>query len=144
MVNPRLLPPASDVFVTLWDLIQRPRIQSDIGVTLVEVMTSFAISVPVGVAIGLVIAESRYLSEVFKPLLFFLFSVPKSIFLPLFILAFGISFSQKVAFGFVSSFLTMVICTTAAVESIRNDHITTARSFARRKRRLYDACTCRV
>lgn len=140
-VNPRLLPSASDVFVTLWDLLQRPRIHSDIAVTLLEVLTSFAISVPVGVAIGLIIAESRYLSEVFKPLLFFLFSIPKSIFLPLFILAFGISFMQKVAFGFVSSCLTMVICTAAAVESIRADHITTARSFGATKsqivRRVY-------
>ncbi len=141
MVNPRLLPPASDVFVTLWELLQRPRIHSDMAVTLLEVLTSFAISVPVGVIIGLIIAENRYLSEVFKPLLFFLFSIPKSIFLPLFILAFGISYSQKVAFGFVSSFLTMVICTAAAVESIRDDHITTARSFGATKsqivRRVY-------
>ena len=128
-VNPRMLPPASDVLATLWDLLQRPRIHSDIAVTLLEVVVSFAISVPVGVAIGIVIAESRFLSAVFKPLLFFLFSIPKSLFLPLFILAFGISFTQKVAFGFVSSFLTMVICTAAAVESIRADHVMIARSF---------------
>ena len=127
--NPRLLPPASDVFATLWDLLQRPRIHSDIAVTLLEVVVSFAISVPVGVILGIVIAESRFLSAVFKPLLFFLFSIPKSLFLPLFILAFGISFTQKVAFGFVSSFLTMVICTAAAVELIRADHVMIARSF---------------
>jgi NitT/TauT family transport system permease protein len=129
VVNPRMLPPASDVLATLWDLLQRPRIHSDIAVTLLEVVVSFAISVPVGVVLGIVIAESRFLSAVFKPLLFFLFSIPKSLFLPLFILAFGISFTQKVAFGFVSSFLTMVICTAAAVESIRADHVMIARSF---------------
>ncbi len=66
-----------------------------------RVVVSFALSVPVGVVIGIVIAESRFLSAVFKPLLFFLFSIPKSLFLPLFILAFGIGFTQKVAFGFV-------------------------------------------
>jgi ABC-type nitrate/sulfonate/bicarbonate transport system permease component len=128
-VNPRLLPAASDVFVTLWELLQRPRIHSDLAVTLLQVLVSFAISVPVGVFIGIVIAENRFLSDVFKPLLFFLFSIPKSLFLPLFILAFGISFTQKVAFGFVSSFLTMVLCTAAAVESIRADHVMIARSF---------------
>jgi ABC-type nitrate/sulfonate/bicarbonate transport system permease component len=36
--------------------------------------------------LGVAIAESRYLSRVFDPLLFFLFSIPKSIFLPMFIL----------------------------------------------------------
>jgi len=128
-VNPRLLPPASDVFVTLFDLLQRPRIQSDIVVTLAEVALAFAIAVPVGVALGVIVVESRFLGEVLRPLLFFLFSIPKSIFLPLFILVFGISFSQKVAYGFFSAVLTMVISTAAAVESIRPDHVTVARSF---------------
>ena len=62
-VNSRLLPPVSDVFATLWDLLQRPRMQSDIAVTLLEVIVSFAISVPVGFIIGIIIAESRFLSE---------------------------------------------------------------------------------
>lgn len=129
LVDPRLLPPASEVLATLGSLLWAPQIYWDIGVTLTETLLAFAIAVPIGALIGLVVAENRYLGEVFKPLLFFVFSIPKSVFLPMFILIFGISFSQKVAFGFLSCCLTVAIAAAAAVESIRQDHVTVARSF---------------
>ena len=52
---------------------------------------------PIGALIGFLIAENRYFAEVVKPLLFFAFSIPKSIFLPMFILVFGVGFSQNPA-----------------------------------------------
>ena len=128
-VNPRLLPPATDVFATLLDILQRPKVRADLLVTGAEVLTAFAISVPVGALIGLFVAENRYWGEVLKPLLFFVFSIPKSIFLPMFILAFGIGFAQKVGFGFFSTIFIVIMSTTAAVEPVRADHVTVARSF---------------
>ncbi len=41
MVNPRLLPSASDTIVTLFDLLQRAKIQSDLAVTALEVIIAF-------------------------------------------------------------------------------------------------------
>src|SRR6185503_17269602 len=82
IVNPRLLPSASDTLVTLGDLLQRATIQKDLAVTATEVVTAFALAVPVGALIGFLIAENKYFSDVAKPLLFFAFSIPKSIFLP--------------------------------------------------------------
>ncbi len=61
LVNPRLLPPASDVLATLWDILQRPAVHADLVTTALEALVAFAISVPVSVLIGLVLAESRYL-----------------------------------------------------------------------------------
>ena len=90
MVNPRLLPSASDTLLTLVDLLGRSSVRSDILVTGAEVLTAFVIAVPCGALIGILIAEKRYFAEVAKPLLFFAFSIPKSIFLPMFILVFGV------------------------------------------------------
>jgi ABC-type nitrate/sulfonate/bicarbonate transport system permease component len=128
-VNPRLLPAASDALSTLVELVQRPSVRGDLLVTGSEVALAFLIAVPTGAAIGLLIAESRYWGEVLRPLLFFLFSVPKSIFLPMFILAFGIGYAQKVGFGFFSTVLIVAMSTAAAVESVKPDHVTVARSF---------------
>jgi len=105
IVNPRLLPSASDTLVMLWELLQRAGIRDNLLVTASEVLTAFIIAVPVGALIGFAIAENRYFAEVAKPLLFFAFSIPKSIFLPMFILVFGVGFSQKVGFGFFSTIL---------------------------------------
>jgi ABC-type nitrate/sulfonate/bicarbonate transport system permease component len=64
-----------------------------------------------------------------KPLLFFAFSIPKSIFLPMFILVFGVGFSQKVGFGFFSTVFIVIMSTTTAVESVKVEHLTVARSY---------------
>jgi ABC-type nitrate/sulfonate/bicarbonate transport system permease component len=129
LVNPRLLPSASDTLVTLYELLQRASVQNDLMVTGLEVLVAFVLAVPVAALIGFLIAENRYFSEVAKPLLFFAFSIPKSIFLPMFILVFGVGFSQKVGFGFFSTIFIVIMSVTAAVESVKNDYITVARSY---------------
>jgi len=129
LVNPRLLPSASDTLMTLADLLQRSSVRSDILVTGAEVLTAFVVAVPAGALIGILIAENRYFAEVAKPLLFFAFSIPKSIFLPMFILVFGVGFSQKVGFGFFSTIFIVIMSTTTAVESVKVDHLTVARSY---------------
>jgi len=129
MVNPRLLPSASDTLSTLGDLLQRASVRNDLAVTAQEVLTAFALAVPVGALIGYLIAEHRYFADVMKPLLFFAFSIPKSIFLPMFILVFGVGFAQKVGFGFFSTIFIVIMSTTTAVESVKVDHLKVARSY---------------
>jgi NitT/TauT family transport system permease protein len=129
LVNPRLLPSASDTLATLGDLLQRASVRNDLLVTAREVLTAFALAVPFGALVGYLIAENRYFADVMKPLLFFAFSIPKSIFLPMFILVFGVGFSQKVGFGFFSTIFIVIMSTTTAVESVKLDHIKVARSY---------------
>src|SRR6266849_10891874 len=129
MVNPRLLPSASDSFAMLWELLQRASVRNDLVVTASEVATAFVLAVPVGALIGFLIAENRYFAEVTKPLLFFAFSIPKSIFLPMFILVFGVGFPEKVGFGFFSTIFIVIMSTTTAVESVKVDYLTVARSY---------------
>jgi ABC-type nitrate/sulfonate/bicarbonate transport system permease component len=129
LVNPRLLPSASDTLAMLGELLQRASVRKDLAVTATEVVTAFALAVPVGALIGFLIAENRYFSDVAKPLLFFAFSIPKSIFLPMFILVFGVGFAQKVGFGFFSTIFIVIMSTTTAVESVKVEHLTVARSY---------------
>jgi ABC-type nitrate/sulfonate/bicarbonate transport system permease component len=129
LVNPRLLPSASDTIATLGDLLARAGVRADLVVTGAEVLTAFIIAVPVGALIGLLIAENRYFAEVMKPLLFFAFSIPKSIFLPMFILVFGVGFVQKVGFGFFSTIFIVIMSTTTAVESVKPENLLVARSY---------------
>ena len=97
-INALLLPPLSQVLTTLVELLGRASVQEAVTVTALEVIVAFVIAVPLGALAGILIAENDYLSEIFKPMLFYVFSIPKSIFLPMFILVFGIGFQQKVAY----------------------------------------------
>src|SRR5258708_31996966 len=45
-VDPRLLPPLSDVIASLIDILGRPAVKYDLLTTLTEIVIAFAISVP--------------------------------------------------------------------------------------------------
>jgi NitT/TauT family transport system permease protein len=129
IVNPLLLPPLSDVLGMVGDLLQRGQVREALGVSAAEVLLAFVIAVPLGAALGLLIAENDYLGEVFKPMLFVVFAIPKSIFLPLFILALGVSFQQKVAYAAFTTTFVVLMSAAAAVESVKQDYLLVARSY---------------
>ncbi len=129
VVNPLLLPPLSDVLAMLAHQLGRPQVHEAIFVTAGEVILAFLIAVPLGAAVGVLIAENEYIGDVFRPMLFYVFSIPKSIFLPMFILVFGIGFQQKVAYAAFSTTFVVIMSAAAAVESVKADHILVARSY---------------
>jgi len=113
----------------LGELLQRAQVREALGVSAAEVLLAFVIAVPLGAALGVLIAENDYLGEVFKPMLFIVFSIPKSIFLPLFILVFGITFQQKVAYAAFTTAFVVLMSAAAAVESVKQDYLLVARSY---------------
>ena len=129
IVNPLLLPPLGDVLAMLGNLLGRPVVHEAIGTTAAEVLVAFVIAVPLGAALGVLIAESEYLGDIFKPVIFYVFSVPKSIFLPMFILVFGIGFQQKVAYAAFTTTFVVLMSAMAAVESVKAEHVLVARSY---------------
>ena len=129
IVNPLLLPPLSDVLAMLAQILGRSQVQEAVAVTAAEVILAFMIAVPLGAAIGVLAAEHDYFGQVFKPMLFYVFSVPKSIFLPMFILVFGIGFQQKVAYAAFSTMFIVIMSAAAAVESVKADQVLVARSY---------------
>lgn len=141
IINPMLLPAFSDVVVMLGDILMRPQMHEAIRVTALEVLLAFAIAVPLGTVIGIVIGENDYLSQIFRPIIFYIFATPNSTFLPIFILVFGIGFQQKVAYAAFSATFVVLMSASAAVESVRPDHVMVARSFGATRlqilRRIY-------
>ena len=83
-----------------------------------DVIPAFLVAVPVGLFIGFTLAEVPFLGALLRPLVNFLFGVPKSIFLPIFILVFGVSIPQKIAFGVFTTVFVMIMGGIAAVQSV--------------------------
>jgi NitT/TauT family transport system permease protein len=129
VVNPMLLPPLSDVLSTLIDILGRGNVRHAIAVTSAEVAVAFVIAVPLGAALGVLFSENAYLGAIFRPMLFYVFSIPKSIFLPMFILVFGIGFPQKVAYATFSTVFIVIMSASAAVESVKAEHLLVASSY---------------
>src|SRR5262245_24653703 len=128
-INALLLPPLSQVLTTLVELLGRANVQEAVAVTALEVIVAFVIAVRLGGLAGIGIAENDYLNEIFKPMLFYVFSMPKSIFLPMFILVFGSGFQQKVAYAPFTTGFVVLMSATPPVEPVTRDHILVARAY---------------
>jgi ABC-type nitrate/sulfonate/bicarbonate transport system permease component len=124
-----LLPNPVKVWDELKDVLASGEFLPDLQVTLTEVAIAFAISCTSGVTLGYLISRSPYLVRVFEPLLAGIYSVPIILFLPLFVLFFGLGPGSKIALGTTISFFPIVLNTIAGFRTVEPIFITAARSM---------------
>jgi NitT/TauT family transport system permease protein len=124
-----LAPAPSTVVESLVRLAGRPEVLASLGVTAWEVLAAFLVALPAGLLLGFLLAEVPVLGALFRPLVNFLFGVPKSIFLPVFILVFGVSIPQKIAFGVFTTVFVLIMGGIAAVQSVPRELITVSRVY---------------
>ena len=137
LVDRDLLPPLSEVSALLWRFLQDPRFLADLGVTAGEVGVAFAIAAPLAVSTGFLLGERLHLAEAFNPAVHFILAIPQSVFLPVFILAFGIGFLEKVLFGITHAYFVIVVNSFAAVRSIPRPLVAAARVFGATRAQIY-------
>lgn len=137
LVDPDLLPPLSEVSALLWGFLQDPRFIADLGLTASEVAVAFIIAAPLAISTGFLLGERVHLAEAFNPLVHFILAIPQSIFLPVFILAFGIGFLEKVLFGITHAYFVIVVNSFAAVRSIPRPLVSAARVFGATPAQIY-------
>lgn len=137
VADPNLLPPVIEVLALLWQFLQDPSFLTDLGVTAGEVAVAFLIAAPLAVSTGFLLGERVHLAQAFNPVVHFILAVPQSIFLPVFILAFGIGFVEKVLFGFTHAYFVIVINSFAAVRSIPPALVSAARVFGATRTQIY-------
>jgi NitT/TauT family transport system permease protein len=129
VIDARIAPAPSTIAPMIVELLARGAVLQSLGITAWEVAVAFLLSIPVGFFIGFSLAEMPGIGAVLRPVVNFLFGVPKSIFLPVFILIFGVGFEQKVAFGIFTTIFVLILGGIAAVESVPRELITVARAY---------------
>jgi NitT/TauT family transport system permease protein len=135
--DPRLLPPFSEVVRVLGGLLQDERFRGDLAITLSEIAVAFAIVGPLGLAAGFFLGENPAAYRLLGPALHLLLSVPKSIFLPVFIFAFGIGFLQKVVYAVTLAFFIVILNGIAAARSVPAGLVTAARAMGATRQQIY-------
>jgi ABC-type nitrate/sulfonate/bicarbonate transport system permease component len=128
-LSPILLPNPVKVWAELSDVLGTGEFWPDLRVTLTELATAFAISCTSGITLGYLISRSPFLIKVFEPLLAGVYSVPIILFLPLYVLWFGLGPASKIALGATISFFPIVLNTIAGFGYVDKIFITAARSM---------------
>ena len=128
-ISPILLPNPVAVFHELTDVLRTGEFIGDLRITLSELAIAFSISATVGITLGYLISRSQYSIRVFEPLLAGIYSVPLILFLPLYVLFFGLGESSKIALGVSTSFFPIILNTIAGFGYVDRIFILSARSM---------------
>ena len=128
-ISPILLPNPVAVWHELVDVLLTGEFVGDLRVTLTELAIAFSISSTLGITLGYLISRSQYSIRVFEPLLAGMYSVPIILFLPLYILFFGLGEPSKIALGASISFFPIVLNTIAGFGYVDRIFVLSARSM---------------
>jgi ABC-type nitrate/sulfonate/bicarbonate transport system permease component len=109
----------SQVLEQLWPkVLGEPRVLAAIGVTLVELIVAFLMSVVFGMLIGVLVGMTDIGRKSFYPIVLLLYGIPQAILLPLFVLVFGLGPASKIAFGFSHGVFPVIVNTIAGMRNV--------------------------
>jgi ABC-type nitrate/sulfonate/bicarbonate transport system permease component len=128
-VSQILLPNPIVVYHQFVDILSSGEFLPDLRVTLTELAVAFLISSTSGITLGYLVSRSQYLIRVFEPLLAGVYSIPIILFLPLYVLFFGLGPASKIALGTTISFFPIVLSTIAGFGYVDRMYVVAARSM---------------
>jgi NitT/TauT family transport system permease protein len=109
----------TQILAELWPkVLGEPQVRAAIGVTLIEMVVAFAMSVVFGMLIGVLIGMTNIGRRSFYPIVLLLYGIPQAILLPLFILMFGLGPAGKIAFGFSHGVFPVIVNTIAGMRNV--------------------------
>jgi NitT/TauT family transport system permease protein len=109
----------SQVLAEFWPkVLGAPEVRRAIGVTLIEMVVAFAMSVVFGMLIGVLIGLTNIGRRSFYPIVLLLYGIPQAILLPLFVLVFGLGPASKIAFGFSHGVFPVIVNTIAGMRNV--------------------------
>lgn len=136
-LNRVFVPPPSEVFVALGQLIQSGQLFRDLGVSLVRVGLGFLYGGVPAIALGLLMGISPLVRAIVRPIATAIYPIPKIALLPLVIVVLGIGEASKVATIAVSVFFLVVLNVAASVMQIDAQYFEVARTFGAKSKDLF-------
>jgi ABC-type nitrate/sulfonate/bicarbonate transport system permease component len=136
-INRLLLPNPISVWHQLLDVLRTGEFWPDLRVTLTELVAAFALSMTSGTIVGYFVSRTRYTIKVFDPLFAGIYSIPIILFLPLYVLFFGLGMASKIALGATISFFPIVLSTIAGFGNVDRSLVTAARSMGASNYQLF-------
>jgi ABC-type nitrate/sulfonate/bicarbonate transport system permease component len=131
-----VLPGPWAVFEALWREIPRG-LGRHFLVSGWRVVASIALAVLTAVPAGLVLGQSRQLDAIFAPAVYILYPIPKIVFLPIILLALGISDGSKIFMIFLILFFQILVVVRDEASNLRPELLYSVRSLGAGRRALF-------
>jgi NitT/TauT family transport system permease protein len=128
-VDPLFLAPPSKVVAGLGTVFATNGVPAAVWITLVELVVAFALSVLIGLTVGLTLGLFDFPRRSFMPMVLLVYGMPQITILPLFVLYFGIGPASKIAFGVTHGMFPIIVTVVAGVQNMKPILLTSARSM---------------
>jgi ABC-type nitrate/sulfonate/bicarbonate transport system permease component len=128
-VSKLFLPEPAAVWLAFSRLVVTGQFWSAVRVTLTTIVQAYAIALVVGMAAGYLASRSRFLIDVLEPFIAGLFTIPITLFFPMFILFFGIGTGSKIAYGASYAFFPIALNAIAAFANVEMHFLRAARAM---------------
>jgi taurine transport system permease protein len=140
-IDPLLLPPPSEIWTSLGELLETGYRQVPLWEHLVtsvlRASVAFVAAIAIGIPVGLGMGLAPTFNAMLNPFVQFLRPLPKIALIPLTVVWFGIGEGSKFFLIFISCFLTVVVGAAAAVGSVSRGRIRAARVLGANRRQVY-------
>jgi NitT/TauT family transport system permease protein len=132
--NPELIaPPTAILRALVTDIWSDAEIRAAILLALFEIVSAYILAVAVGLAIGLAIGATALSRRSLFPIILLLYAIPQVIFLPRFMLGFGIGPAAKIAFGFSHGVFPVIVNVVAGMRNVNPLYLRSAKSMGARR-----------
>lgn len=128
-VNPLFISSPTRILKAFIALSATGELGKDVLVSGKEFIYGFALSIVVGVPLGILMGWYRPVKAIFDPFVSFLYATPRVALLPLIIIWLGIGINSKIALVFSGAVFAILISTVAGVQNLDSSLIRAARSF---------------
>lgn len=94
---------------------------TDLGITLMEMLSGFGIAVALGLIVGALIVEFRFVEKVFYPIIVALQSLPKIALAPLILIWVGFGIESKITMAALVAFFPVLVNTVTGLRAYDRD-----------------------
>ena len=129
LISPLFLPSIPVVWGALSGLVVTGPFWSTVWITLATLLRAYALAAILGVLVGYLVTRSRFLTDVFEPVIANVFTIPIILFFPLFLLFFGVGPASKIAYGALYGFFPIALNTIAGLSNVDRRYLWASRSM---------------
>jgi NitT/TauT family transport system permease protein len=125
-----VVPSSFKIIAALGRLLISGDLYWNLEFTVMEILAALAIGGGSALVIGLAVGANRFLGKAYESYLHYLAPTPKIVFLPVFLVLFGVDAGSKIAMGAISCFFPIVLSVASGVRQVDPVLLRVGRSFS--------------
>jgi ABC-type nitrate/sulfonate/bicarbonate transport system permease component len=137
LIQQPILPSPLVVARAFWQEMIKGDFLEHLGASLWRVISSTILAILTAAPAGLVLGQSKKLNDLFAPIIYLLYPIPKVVLVPIVLLFFGIGDFPKIIIIFMILFFQILVLVRDQAGSIRPELIQSVRSLGAGRRALF-------